>query len=457
MTGLDGYSMEPRDVPAVETKYRKICTQIPVPESIPLINRLRAVEARSLHWQAPIFWDKAKGVNVFDRFGNKWLDMSSGIVVASVGHGRKEVIDAVIEQATSELLYNFTFPSEVRLRLLEKLVEITPPYLQKGFLMSAGTEAMENALKLARKHAHVVSGPKKNVIVSFDLAFHGRTLGAQLMGGLPSLKDWILHPDPDIIQVPHPNGFYNEDTSFDLFEKTLEEKGVDGKNVAGVVLEAVQGSTVFSVPDTYAQALSKWCEDHQALMVYDEVQVGFGRTGKLFGYQHYGVKADIVALGKAISGSLPISATLAREEVMDVFAPGEMTSTHTGNPLACAAAIANLDVMMKENLIERCAELGKVLKKEIERIVGKYDVCGFGNSIGLIAGIQIVTPGTKQPRKDLAYRINQKMYEKGVMVICPVGPATIKLAPPFTISEDALLEAMGVLDEAITETVEEVI
>ncbi|MHA1683693.1 MAG: class-III pyridoxal-phosphate-dependent aminotransferase [Promethearchaeota archaeon] len=445
------YSMEPADVPKVKTTYREIVTKIPVPESIPLLERLWAVEAKSLHWQAPVIWDRAEGSNVFDKYGNKWLDLSCGIVVTNIGHGRKEVIDAIVKQAQYGLLYNFTFPSEVRMNLLEKLVEITPPYLQKGFLMSAGSEATENALKLMRRYAHVTSSPDKNVVVSFNRAFHGRTLGAQMMGGLPPLKNWIMNPDPDIIQVPHPNEFYDGDTSFDTFEKSLEEQGVKPENVAGVILEGIQGSTVFGVPKAYAQALRKWTTDHGALMVYDEVQMGFGRTGKMFSYMHYDVEADIVALGKAISGNMPISATLARKEIMDVFKPGEMTSTHTGNPIACAAALANLDVMMKENLIDRCAKLGVPFKKEIDSIVDKHGLVGYGNAVGLIAGLQIVNPGTNEPRKDLAYRINQKLYEKGIMVFCPVGPATIKLAPPFTIPEDALLEALAVVDEAVGE------
>ncbi|MHA1372100.1 MAG: aminotransferase class III-fold pyridoxal phosphate-dependent enzyme, partial [Promethearchaeota archaeon] len=133
-----GYTIEPKDVGSIETKYRRICTKIPAPESLENLQRLRGVEARSLHWQAPIFWDRAEGINVYDKYGNKWLDMSSGIAVTNIGHGRKEVIDAIVEQARHGLLYNFTFPSEIRMRLIEKLVEMSPSYLNKAFLMSAG-------------------------------------------------------------------------------------------------------------------------------------------------------------------------------------------------------------------------------------------------------------------------------------------------------------------------------
>ncbi len=190
-------------------------------------------------------------------------------------------------------------------------------------------------------------------------------------------------------------------------------------------------------------------------MIYDEVQAGFGRTGKLFGYQHYDVEADIVCLGKAITGCIPISATLARNEIMDVFPPGEMTSTHTGNPVGCAAGIANLDLLVKEKLVERSAKVGEVFKKEIDKIVDKHPIAGWGAAHGLFGGIHAVTPGTKTPRKDLAYKVNQKLYEKGIMIFAPVGPATIKLAPPLIIPEDALLEATAVIDEAIGEVEKE--
>ncbi|MHA1732116.1 MAG: aspartate aminotransferase family protein [Promethearchaeota archaeon] len=460
MAAIKGYSTEPRDVPQVETEHRKIYTKIPVPESIPLLKRLWAVEARSLApWQFPVIWDRAVGYNIHDKYGNKWIDMSSGIAVANAGHAREQVVDAIVKQARHGLLYNFTFPSEVRLNFLEKLVEFASdvaPYLNKAFLMSAGSEACENVLKLARRYQHVKVGPEKNVVITFDGAFHGRTLGSQMMGGLPDLKDWILHPDPDIHQVPFPDGYYNEDTSFELFEKSLEALGVRPKDVAMVYVEPVQGANVHSMPKEYAKKLRAWCDEHGALLCFDEVQMGFGRLGEKFGFLTYGVEADIISLGKGISGSLPLSATLARGEIIDVFPPGHMTSTHTGNSLACAAGIATLALYEEEDLIARAKSLGeKVLQPRLRGVADKYATVGIATGIGMIAGIQVVEPGTKTPNKQRCYDINQRLGEKGVMMFAPVGKACCKFAPPFTIPKEALVEALDVVDEAVGEIVEE--
>ena len=452
---VDGYSIVPKEVPKINTEYRTIQTKLPVPESVPLIERLRAVEAYSLHWQYPIFWDRAEGVNVSDKYGNKWLDLSSGIAVANIGHARQEVVDAIIAQAQSKMLYNFVFPSEIRLRFLEKLIGMTPDYLEKAFLMCAGSEACENMLKLIRKSAHLQAGPEKNVIVTFNNSFHGRTYGSQMMGGLPALKDWIVKPDTDIIQVPFPDGFYNEDLSFDSFEAALADQNIDPNTVAGVVVEPVQGANVHIMPKDYAQKLSKWCKANDALFGFDEVQMGFGRTGKLMGYMLYDVEADIISLGKGISGSTPVSATLSRKEVMDGFAPGGMTSTHTGNPVALAAALANLELYTANNITEVAAKNGEVLQKEVRRIAEKYDVVGVATGVGMIAGLQIVEPGTKNPQKQWAYEIIQKIIEKGCMMFAPVGFATVKIAPPLIMEEEPMLEAMSVVDEAIGDFVKE--
>ncbi len=435
----------------METKYRKICTKIPVPESIPLLKRLRAVQPHSLDWQAPIIWEKAEGYNVFDKYGNKWLDMSSGIVVASAGHARQEVLDAVKKQIDNNMVYNFTFPSEIRLKLLEKLMEITPDNFSKGFLLSSGSEATENALKLMRGWALRTVSKDKNVIVSFENAFHGRTLGSQLMGGLPGLKDWIINRDPDIVQVPFPDGFINEDLSFSTFENSLREQGVDFERVAGVIVEGFQGANVDFLPREYAQSLSKWCKENNALLTLDEVQSGFGRTGKMWAFEHFGIVPDVMCLGKALSGMLPISAALTRPEIIDVFEPGEMTSTFTGNPLSCAAALANIDIFEKEKLVEKAAALESVMMPAANELVEKYDFVGRTTGKGAIVGLGITKPNSKEGDKSLAYDINQKLYEKGVMVFAPVGRGCIKIAPPFVMPEEAIREGFNVIDQAMEE------
>ena len=237
----NSYELIPRSVPLVETKHRKICTPVPVPESIPILEKLRRYEPESMSGQPLVLWDRAEGFNVYDRWGNKWIDWSSGVLITNAGHGRKEIADAIIRQAQKPLLTNYCFPSEIRAALVEKLVEMSPKPLEKAFLLTTGSETIECAIKLARTHGIRRRGREKVTIVSFERDFHGRTLGAQMAGGIPSLKDWIVNLDPAMIQVPFPDGFRTEDVSFGLFEKSVASQSVKPENVAGVLLETYQG------------------------------------------------------------------------------------------------------------------------------------------------------------------------------------------------------------------------
>ena len=448
--GNEIFTLEPQEVPYVSTKYRKICTQIPVPESIPILERLRKVEPLSMTGQPPILWDKAQGINVFDPYGNIFLDFSSGVLVTNAGHARKEICDAIIAQVNHGLIHNYCFPSELRLHACEKILSIAPSYLKKVFMLTTGAEATECALKLARTWGHR-TGKQKNIIISFENAFHGRTLGSQMMGGSPALKDWIVNLDPDIIQVPFPDGFYNENINFSLFEQTLKQKNINPENVCGVITESYQGGGADFFPMDYVQKLRKWCDAHQSLLIFDEVQAGFGRTGKMFAFQNYNVEADLVCMGKGISSGLPVSGVLGRQEIMDQYPPGSMTSTHSGNPLCCASVIANIDLIMKEKLVENAAKLGEIFQKELQKIVCDYEIIGSCHGKGLVAGLQVVQPNTTTPDKVTANRICEKAIQQGLMMFAPVGKATLKLAPPLCITEDALREGCAVLHDAIGE------
>ena len=198
------YSLTPKDVPPVDTKYRRIQTQIPVPESVPVIEQLRRYEPISMSGQPLVVWDRAEGCQVYDKWGNMWLDWSSGVLVTGAGHGRKEMVDAICAMAQKPLLHNYCFPTEIRAALAKKLVDMTPDGLDKAFILTTGAETTECALKLARTHGRGVGGDKKIGIVSFEGAFHGRTLGSQMIGGSPALKEWIVNVDPAMWQVPFP-------------------------------------------------------------------------------------------------------------------------------------------------------------------------------------------------------------------------------------------------------------
>jgi len=452
------FDLKPKKVEKVRTKYRRIVTPIPAPESLATLRRLRKYEPISMTGQPPIVWDRAAGVNVYDGYGNRWLDWSSGVLVTNAGHGNGKIRNAIIRQAKHGLIHNYCFPSELRARLAERLVKLAPKPLDKCFLLTTGAETTENAIKLAMTYGRLVGGKKKAVFVTFERAFHGRTLGAQLAGGIPALKSWIPYKDPSFVNVPFPDGYFCRDTSFRLFEKSLRKQGVNPANVCGVMTETYQGGTASFAPVTYMKKLRRWCDKHKALLIFDEIQAAFGRCGKMFGFEHYGVVPDIAVFGKGISSGLPISAVLGRTEVMDTYGPGAMTSTHTGNPVCCAAALANIDEITGKKLHRNAATVGNVLHKGLAEIKKKYpDVIGAVRGKGLVAGVMIRRGARDNtPDGDLAFNIVRTCMEKGLLMFAPVGPdgGTVKIAPPLVSTKSAILEGLQVLGEAIAEALE---
>jgi 4-aminobutyrate aminotransferase/diaminobutyrate-pyruvate transaminase/4-aminobutyrate aminotransferase/(S)-3-amino-2-methylpropionate transaminase len=452
------YPLEPRKVAKVQTKYRKIVTDIPVPDAMPILKDLRKYEPACMEGQPPVFWDKAEGVTVSDKWGNQWLDFSSGVLIANAGHGRKEIVDAIVKQVQAPLLTTYCFPNESRAKLVKKLVELAPKGLDKCFLISTGSEAVECVIKLSRTHGEKIGGPKKHVIVSFERAFHGRTLGSQQAGGIPELKTWIQNLDPGFVQVPFPDGFRTKDTSFSLFEKTLADHKIDPNNVAGVVVETYQGGGADFGPPEYFQQLRKWCDKYNVVMVFDEVQAGFGRCGTFWGFEYYGVTPDLFSCGKGISSSLPLSAVIGKSEIMNLYGPGSMTSTHTGNPVCCAAALANVELILKEKLTENSAKVGAVMQKALNKLIDKYaGRVGAVHGRGLVAGVHLIKKGSEAPDTDLAWNVVRICIEKGVLFFAPVGfgSATLKICPPLCITEEAMLEGVGVIDEAIGQAIAE--
>jgi 4-aminobutyrate aminotransferase/diaminobutyrate-pyruvate transaminase/4-aminobutyrate aminotransferase/(S)-3-amino-2-methylpropionate transaminase len=228
---------------------------------------------------------------------------------------------------------------------------------------------------------------------------------------------------------------------------------VEPQNVAGVILETYQGGSASFAPAAYMTSLREWCTGHKALLVCDEVQAGFGRTGTMWGFEHYGIVPDLACFGKGISSSLPISAVAGQPDVMDLFPAGSMTSTHTGNPVCCAAALASIDLVVKEKLAENARKVGDVLLRRLREVQAKFPAIGLVDGKGLVAGVACVKPGTKEPDADLAWDIVQRSIEKGVLMFSPVGygGGTVKIAPPLVITEDAVLESCAALEEAFQE------
>jgi 4-aminobutyrate aminotransferase/diaminobutyrate-pyruvate transaminase/4-aminobutyrate aminotransferase/(S)-3-amino-2-methylpropionate transaminase len=444
------FDLTPKRVPRVETAFRRIVTEFPVPESIPVLKKLEQYEPVAMRGQPPVVWDRAEGFQVFDAWGNQWIDWSSGVLIANAGHGRREIADAIRRQAESHLLTNYCFPSEIRARLVERLATLLPEPLKKIFLLTTGSETVECAIKLCRSYGAKTGGRNKNVIVSYDKAFHGRTLGSQQAGGIPALKEWIINLDPGFAQIPFPDGYRTADSSFDGFERALHESGVEPRNVAGVILETYQGGSAAFAPVEYMRSLRQWCTGHKALLVCDEVQAGFGRTGTMWGFEHYGVAPDLALFGKGMSSSLPIAAVAGRADVMDLHPAGSMTSTHTGNPVCCAAALASIDLVVKENLAANSRDVGALMHTRLREIASHYPQIGRVDGKGLVAGVACVLPGSKEPDAKLAWDVVERCIESGVLMFCPVGlgAGTVKICPPLVITEAAILESVAVLEEA---------
>lgn len=273
-----------------------------------------------------------------------------------------------------------------------------------------------------------------------------------MIGGTPSLKDWIVRLPEGFVQVPFPDGFRCEDTRFALFEESLARQGVKAADVAGVICESYQGIGPNFLPDDYARQLGRWCRQHDVVLMMDEVQSGFGRTGKYYCWQHYDLTPDIICCGKGISSSLPLAAVIGRSDIMSLYPPGSMTSTHSASPLPVAAAIANLRILEREKLTEKAAALGRdVLGPRLDATQRRYSRnIGAAMHRGLVGGLLMARPGSKEPDPDMALAINEACLQKGLLMFAPVGMGggCIKIAPPLTTPREALVEGLDVLDEA---------
>lgn len=461
------FSLEPKKVPEVHTRNRTICTEIPHPEEVKIIEQLRNNEPLSMSGQPPVVWDKAIGYNVYDAYGNKWIDFTSCVVVANAGHCNPEVQKSILDMVSHGLLNNYVFPSEIRAKLTSKILEVAPAPLNKVFLLTTGAESTECAIKLARTYTRK-QDPEKNIVVTFNDAFHGRTLGSQLAGGSSSDKEWIRNKDPETVQIPFPNSFkyewadtsrddYSDEKCFNTMIGYLDALGIkDYSKISAIMTETFQGGWCTLMPAGVLQRLRKFCDEYGIVLIYDEVQGGFGRTGKMFGFMYAeGVVPDLVCCGKGISSSLPLSCVIGNNKIMDIYAPGTMTSTHTGNPVSCAAALASINYIIDNKLVEHCYDMSLIMRKRVDELKKKYpEYIGYAEGCGLAWSIIPVIPGTKTLDPDFAHSIVEESMRRGVLMFAPVGSgATCKVAPPLVITEEALNEAMDVIDEAIAATI----
>ena len=453
------FSHQPVAVPLVQTKYRKIVTKLPVPESLPILEILDNYESTSMHGQMPIVWDRAEGFQVYDAWGNQWIDFTSTIFVANSGHGNPRIVAALRDILDKPLLHTYTYATQVRAVYIKYLIENTPSQFEKAFLLSAGTEATECALKLMRMDGWK-KGKKRPGIICFEGNWHGRTLGAQMMGYNPAQKEWIGYIDPNVYHLPFPYQWREEavEDPRGYFRRHIEEFLKSNNlsaddDLCGFMLETFQGWAAAFYPNEFVQELVAFAKEHKMLVTFDEMQSGFGRTGKLFGYMHYGVEPDILCCGKGAGSSLPLSIVLGSREVMDLPEVGSMSSTHSANPMVCAAGLANLQALLEDKIIENSVVLGEVFHLRLQEIKVRFaKYIRYVTGKGLVAAL-LFYDGENQPLSDLCTAICEAAMRKGLLVVC-TGRESIKLAPPLTISQEGMLEGLQTLEEAIAECIE---
>ena len=451
------------DIARIETRYRRIVSEIPHPASQKVIDELGRLEPRSMGGFSPVVWNRAEGFQVWDANGNRWLDFTSAVVLANAGHSHPKIAQAIRDQLDNHLFHSYCNPTEMRLKVVKAIQKILPPYLEKVFLLSTGSEAVEAALKLTRLHGQTIAPDKINIL-SYHNSFHGRTMAAQAAGGFPDQQEWMgvkpggFHhiPFPECGRCPWGKHEY-EKCGAECLERSLEQlcdRGIRDVLFAGVITETFQGPTVAFMPPDYAQALREWADKHQVLLIFDEVQAAFGRTGKWFGFEHYGVEADLICVAKGLTSSLPMSAVAGRASILDLPDHGDMSSTHTGNPLCCAATIANINAIREGGLVANAVALGPIVRRSLENLRNSFPgYVGAINGRGLVWGVYLLVPATGQPNSNLAQRVITRCVELGLLLLPTGARGTLKIAPPLCITEEALLEGVEVIEQALAECV----
>ena len=444
----------PRKTEPVDSRWRTIVTPIPAPESIPLIERLRAVEPVSMSAMPPVVWDEAEGFLVRDPYGNQWIDLTSGIVMANAGHNHRRIVEALHRAADGKLLATYAFPAEARLALLEKLVSLSPVPDSKAILFSAGTEATEAAMFLMRLHGRAIHRDKVGIL-SFASGYHGRTLAASLAAGNPRPEDWIRREEVHHYQVPYPFSpacawghdptVTCDETCWEKCVEYLNAQGIQPDRIAGIIGEAVPGWATWPIPQRFGAAMQKWARENQIVLCFDEVQAGCGRTGRWFGFEHTGIVPDLFTLGKGISSSLPVSALVGRREIMDLAPPGEMSSTHGGNPVNATVALACLQAIEEDGLVKASAATGKIALDALQELQKSYPEHILSiHGRGLFISAHLKDPDTGEPAVERADRIAGEAVRRGVMMFV-TGRGMLKFSPPLCIDPEAALEAVEVI------------
>src|SRR4051794_40361492 len=432
------------------TRAIRLQTDIPGPRSRQILERKARVVADPLSVYLPIVAAEGRGSTLTDVDGNTFLDFAGGVGCLNVGHAHPRVVEAVQEQAARFLHTDFTIvPYELYVTLAERLLALAPfrgP--AKAAFFNAGTEAVENAVKFARAYT------KRPAVIAFEGAFHGRTLmSLTLTSKTHPYKAGFGPFAPEVYRVPFPNEYRGVSAADALAAlEAAFSTHVARETVAAIVLEPVQGEGGFIVaPREFVQGVREICDREGIVLVVDEVQSGFGRTGRMFAIEHYEVEPDLITVAKSIAAGLPLSGVLGKAEIMDAPDDNAVGGTYVGNPVAQAAALAVLDVFEEEGLLDRAERIGETIRARMQAWQERWDAIGDVRGLGAMLAIELVHDReTKNPAPDLADKVVEAAAERGLLLLkSGIYSNCIRVLVPLVISDAELDEALGVWEQAL--------
>lgn len=440
-------------------KFINLTTSIPGPKASVLLEERKTHVPQGVSNSVPSFAVKGEGALLTDVDGNTFIDLAGAIGTLNAGHCPPKVVDAIMEQVQQLIHPAFNVMMyEPYINLAKKLNSITPgSHAKKTFFLNSGAEAVENAVKLARKFTG------RKAIISFDRGFHGRTLLAMsLTSKVKPYKLGFGPFAPDTYKMRYPY-YYRAPFSVkpeeldQLVLNQLEEfflSEVPAEEVAAIIMEPVQGEGGFVIPSkTFVQGVKKICEKYGILFIADEIQTGFGRTGKMFAMEHFDIVPDLMTMSKSIAAGLPISAVTGRAEIMDSAAPGEIGGTYGGSPLGCVAALQVIEMMEEENLLEKSQVIGQTIVSHFEQMKEKFPVIGEVRALGAMCAVELVKDReTKEPNKELTAQIVQECYRRGVIVLSAgLFGNILRFLTPLVISQEQLEEALDVIQDVMAD------
>jgi 4-aminobutyrate aminotransferase/(S)-3-amino-2-methylpropionate transaminase len=434
---------------------RLLTTEVPGPRSTELMARKAAAVARGVGTTMPVFAAAAGGGVVVDVDGNCLIDLGSGIAVTTVGNSAPRVVEAVRRQldAFTHTCFMVT-PYEGYVAVAEALNGLTPgDHEKRTALFNSGAEAVENAVKIARAHTG------RQAVVAFDHAYHGRTnLTMALTAKSVPYKSGFGPFAPEVyrapVSYPYRDGPAVDGAAAARRAVDVIEKQVGADNLAAVVVEPVQGEGGFIVPaDGFLQGLVAWCQANDVVFIADEVQTGFARTGAWFACEHSGIVPDLLVSAKGLAGGLPLSAVTGRAAIMDAAPSGGLGGTYGGNPLACAAALAVIETIADDGLVERAREVERLLLPRLQQLQAQDDRIGDVRGRGAMVAVELVHAGSTEPDPELARTVATAAHRRGVVVLtCGTYGNVLRLLPPLTISDALLGEALDVLTDVLAES-----